>query len=250
MSDQVSQSLRQAAKMEGAVVVLPKNPLVSKTIIINTIMAVITIAASLMNLELVKENAAWLIPALVSIHTIANYILRIFTLAPLTISPEAGNGNGSSTAHYNFMLFPFFLLACCLSANALIGQEPAAKPSVTKLAPAEEAPRKPARTEAAEETDAPRRTGSGLLSSFRERREQRLARGLTLSNFVKIGKDLEARGEIVKGETPPEEVGAAIVVELQQQSGGSNLAAIDWDFVWDLVERFLPMILDLLGWGV
>lgn len=147
-------------------------------------------------------------------------------------------------------------LACVLCAMLAVaslsfttGQETSSPKSAAKLAPAPAvaAPEHDERPAPQARAAAPQ-VGRGFISSIRERREKRKERGLELPKLFAIGEELKAEGEIYKG-MPDEEIVAAIAARLEADNPNAfaEANAVDWQAIFDLIERLLPILLKLLG---
>lgn len=86
MSDtSVSKALKAQAAQEGAVVVVPKSPLTSKTMLVNLSMAVAGVLLYLADTEFVKQYPAEIGAGLLLASNLINAVLRVFTNSPLTM---------------------------------------------------------------------------------------------------------------------------------------------------------------------
>lgn len=247
----VSYGLKVQAANEGAVAVLPKSPLTSKTLLFSVLNLVVGVTTYLMGPEVVKEYPVEFVTAITLVNGIVSAILRTFTGGPLTISP----GVPTAVEKYS-LLIALGLLG--LVASPTYAQEPANKPSVSKLQPSAPPAVKPSDApgdDVSEENTDNRRVAAagqllrGGLTNIRDRRKARKESGVELHRLMETVRELESEG-LVDRNDPYEEILAEVAIRTQDKNpeAYSGLSGIDLQALIDLIDRWLPTILKLLGW--
>lgn len=122
----VSRTLEAQAAQEGAVVVVPKSPLTSKTMIANLAMAVAGVLLYLADTDLVKQYPAEIAAGLLMASNLINAVLRVFTNSPLTpmVSVEVAEGMERKSNLRKFLIM--FAVLSLISTSAFAATIPAA----------------------------------------------------------------------------------------------------------------------------